>query len=438
MSGGDQPRLLLALTPLAERMVEDVLFGGDAAVVVGSASDAGELLSLAERYDADAVLLSAELSGVNEAHCSRLRAHGLRLLGLALDDGSATALRSLGVDDVVRSPLDGDAALKDLVGSGRGVDSALDDAHRDLAVTGSGEPPSPGRGNAIAVVGSAGSPGASECSASLAALAAMRWRTLLIELDFVAGSLGLRLGCDPQRGSLLGLVRAAGGDGALGELVERWTCGGERGWPPVLPAPPQLETHIDELSRPGAIRVALDAAASLYPLLVADVGWLLATPGDLPKVARCHRETLLSADAVILVIGAREEQLRAGRAQLALLLESLGIKRERLRICVNAVGAPGASRKSELQELFAAELAELRLAVDAWLPFDRRALKRSRMSGLPLALARPRGGYARAIRRLLDELLLPARPVPRERKERLPVPAAPSGADEEVSLPWRS
>ena len=99
--------------------------------------------------------------------------------------------------------------------------------------------------------------------------------------------------------------------------------------------------HIDEIARPGAIRAALDAAASVYPLVVVDVGALLDVPGELPKAVRAHREALLTADAVLLVIGAREQQLRAGRAQLTLLLDELGIKREQLRIAVSGLGAPG-------------------------------------------------------------------------------------------------
>lgn len=436
MSRDEQPRLLLALTPLAERSVEELLFGSERPVaVVGSATDAGELLALTDRNDADAVLLSAELAGLGEQHCARLRAHGLRLLGLALDEHNTDTLTALGIDVILRTPLTADelaAACTSAPTSStrRQRLHEADAAPRDRAAD---------AGSIVAVIGSPGA-GASECAASLAALANQHWSALLVELDLLTGSLDLRLGCDPHRGSLLGLVRAAGEDGALGELVERWTCGGERGWPSVLLAPPDLDSSIDELDRPGAIRASLDALTALYPLVVCNVGALLTAPGQLPRIARCHREALLAADAVLLVLGAREAQLRAGRAQLALLLDALAIKRERLRLCVNGAGAPGASKRAELEQALAAQLAELRLAVDAWLPYDRRALARAQQTGLPFALARPRGPYARALKRLLGELLLPARPVPRERKTRLPirVPVAHGHADEEVKLPWRS
>jgi hypothetical protein len=439
MNEPDRPRLLLGLTPLAERQIEDQLFDAEQQIaVVGSAADARELLALAERRHADAVLLSAELPALDAGSCARLRSHGLRLLGLALDDQNAKTLEAFAVDVTLRPPLDA---------------AELADACTDAADL-TDEPARPRQqaepkartsraGSVLAVVAAGGSPGSSECAASLAALADQRWPTLLLELDLLDSTLALRLGSDPQRGSLLGLVRAQAADGSLQDLLERWTTAGEKGWPPVLLAPPEPQLHIDELARPGAIRAALDAATTVYPLVIVDVGSLLSLPGEVPKVARVHREALLAADAVLLVIGAREQQLHTGRHQLELLIDQLGIKREQLWIAISGLGAPGAGSKTELEAALNPELAKLRLGVDAWLPYDGRAATRARRSGTPLALARRRGRYTRALRALLEELLLPSQPVPRERKTRLPIPrpvAAPSEpvGDEEVALPWRN
>jgi hypothetical protein len=441
MSDDEHPRLLLGLTPLAERHVEEQLFGSEQSVaIVGSAADTGELLVLAERRHADAALLSPELPGLDAGSCARLRSHGLRLIGLALDDHNATALDTLGLDTILQPPLAG----SDL--SGACTDTPATEGPTERAPTPANaerRTRSERSGSVLAIVPASGSPGASECAASLAALADQCWPTLLLELDLLDGALALRIGADPQRGSLLGLIRAQAADGALHDLLPRWTTSGNHGWPPVLVAPPDPHAHIDEIARPGAIRVALEAAASVYPLVVVDVGALLAVPGELPKAVRAHREALLSADAVLLVIGAGEQQLRAGRAQLTLLLDELGIKREQLRIAVSGLGAPGTGSKHELEQAIGDELAELRLAVDAWLPYDARSATRARRTGAPLALARPRGRYARAVRGLIDAVLLPSQPVPRERKTRLPV-APPSAVtatnthDEEVALPWRS
>jgi hypothetical protein len=441
MSDDRQPRVLLGLTPLAERQIEEQLFGGEQAIsVAGSAADAHELLALAERRRADAAILAAELPNLDAPVCAQLRSYGLRLVGLALDDHNADTLTALGVDATMRPPL----TAQDLAAACADAPAAATRAEQKRVPREKGRSPERA-GSVLAVVPAGGSPGGSECAASLAALADLRWPTLLLEFDLIEGALALRLGADPQHGSLLGLIRAHAGDGALRELLSHWITGGAHGWPAVLVGPPDTQEYIDELAQPGAIRAALDAAASVYPFVVADVGALLALPGELPKAVRAQREALIAADAVILVIGAREDQLRAGRAQLTVLLEELGIPRDRLRIAVSGIGAPGAGNKQELDQAIAAELAELRLAVDAWLPYDARAATRARRSGSPVAIARTRGLYARALRALLDELLLPTQPVPRERKTRLSV-AIPSAAptvtaaqaDEEVALPWRS
>ena len=67
MSDDAKPRLLLGLTPLAERQVEEQLFRTDRVAVVGSAANGGELQTLAERRHPDAVLIGAELPGLDVA-----------------------------------------------------------------------------------------------------------------------------------------------------------------------------------------------------------------------------------------------------------------------------------------------------------------------------------------------------------------------------------
>ncbi|MGH2942636.1 MAG: hypothetical protein ACRDLN_07690, partial [Solirubrobacteraceae bacterium] len=276
----------------------------------------------------------------------------------------------------------------------------------------------------LAVVGTKGAPGASECAASLALLASGRWPTLLVELDMLGAGLDVRIGADPHAGSIVGLVRAAAtGEQPLAELIERWVTRAQ-GWPPMLLAPADLDEQLAELARPGAIASALRALRTLMPLTVCDVGALLATGDDLAAPARVHREALVTADAVLLVLGARETHLRPGLAQLDRLLDVLGIARERLRIAVNGIGGPGAGSERVLNETLTPRLAERGLTVDAWLAWDDRALARARSRGLPLAGARSGGRYTSVLTRLLDELFLPVAPAPRARKHRLPAPTA--------------
>ena len=112
-----------------------------------------------------------------------------------------------------------------------------------------------------------------------------------------------------------------------------------------------------------------------------------------------------------------------------------GSSRSGYAIALNGAGAPGATASTQLDSLLQTQLAERRFALDAWLPWDRRALARAQRTGLPLAGARRRGAYARALVRLLDDLFLPVAPAPRERKLRL-MPPRPRDAEqtEEVAL----
>lgn len=440
--------VVLALTPVAERAIEHLLFGRGAVLEPrASASEGDELEQEVMLADTAAVLLSPDLSGLTAAHCARVRAGGARIAGLARDAQDRQELLALGVDDVVEATDSEQAFLAAL--QGRADEEPEAPAPPEPVVETRARRANPdadkgdaGKGSVLAVIGSKGAPGASECAASLAALTVERWTCVLVELDALAGGLDLRLGADPRQGSLLGLARAvAVGDGALGELLERWLIARE-GWPPVLVGPPDSERTLGELAQPGAAAGTLRALASVYPLTVCDLGFLLAEGDEAGPACRVHREAVVAADAVLLVVGAREEQLRAGLAQLDTLL-ALGIPPERLRVALNGVGGPGAAARSTLEQILPGQLAERRFALDAWLPWDGRALARAQRLGVPLVRARRRGSYARALARLLEQLFLPVAPAPRERKLRLVPPVSrevePRQADaEEVALPWRS
>lgn len=443
-----KPAVVLALSPLIEQQTASLLFGQDAAVTV--AASIVELAALERTladnpHCAEALLVSWDLPDLSASLLNRARSHGLRLVGIAADEQDATSLRELPLDSILTLPID-PSALQTAVhardGSKRNTDPVRE--------------PEPGRsrererartGTVLAVIGSRGAPGASELACSLAALAASNWKTLLVELDLLGNAgLALRLGTDASQGSLLALLRATrAGEPALSELLERWLIDRD-GWPPVLLAPPQPEQLIEELEQPGTIRSGLDALATRYPLIVVDVGSLLNQPGSLGPVERCHREALVSADAVLLVFGAREAQLDAGLAQLDLLLDQLGIPRERVRVVCNGVGGPGAIPRQQLEQTLTIGLRERELAADALIPWDARALAKAVRTGLPLAAAHPRGSYARTLARLLETLFLPGLPVARGRKRLLTLPAAGTAtpqpveepAEEEVVLPWRS
>lgn len=426
----DRPRILLALTPLVEREVEAELFGAATAVdIVASAADAHELDQLVRAHRADALLVSPDLSGLAGEHTAAASAAGLRVIGLALDDIGREALGTLGVDEILILPIE---------------DGALEAAAHGPAppprpaAPRSPEPVDPGDdSNVVAVIGSKGAPGASECAASLAALAAARWGGLLVEVDALGPSLDVRLGADAHNGSLAGVVRAVQNDAPdLRDLVDRWLV--ERaGWAPTMLGAPD---PVRDLAGSGSAAGAVRALAQLHPLVVCDVGFLIAAddPDRVSSIARAHRETISVADAVVLVVGARDVQMRHGLHQLTELTEGLGVAPERLRVVVNGVGAPGAAARLEVEDVLLPRLAELRLGVDGWLPWDSRALTNARKQGVPLASAHMlHSRYRRALEQLLDDLFLPAAPVARRHRHRLTVAPTSANTSEEVAVPWR-
>lgn len=417
-------RVVLALSPLCEREMQGLLFDRDAPVELASrVLEADELLrSVQEEQDVQAVLLSPELSGLTAAHCARVRASGARLVGVALDQHERELLDTLEVDTSIDSAVTREELLNAIRGQGA---TAIGVSRPAPAPVGGGHRQK--QGTIVAVIGAKGAPGSSECAVSLAGLATRRWPTMLIEADALGGGLALRLGADPSRGSILGLIRAVqAGDGAPAELAERWTVKPE-GWPAVLLGAPDPRALID-LAEPGAMTRALDALTGLYPLVVCDVGYLLEDS----RAAHLHREALITADVVILVLGAREPQLHAGLRQLDLILTELAVSSERVRVVVNALGGPSRQGKDAITATIGEHLADRELMVDGWLAWDQRGQRRAEDRGKPLALARPKGAYTRALTGLLDELFLPATsPKARRRRRRLPAPTV-SGEREEV------
>jgi hypothetical protein len=428
-----RPSVVLALTPIAEQAIGALLFGPEAQLVpLASVAEADELeTAIGVDVGVQAVLVSPALSGLSGGHCARLRAQGVRLIGVAVDARERQALREFGMDAIA------DAADTDGLLSAIGGDEPPPRSNT-LPRVEARPRKSRGAGNVVAVVGGKGAPGASECAASLAALAGQRWRSFLVELDLLGGGLDVRLGADPQQGSLLGLARVLeAGAPAVAELLERWLTV-HPGWPPVLLAPPADGAGHGELTRPGVVATCLGALAETAPLTVADVGFLLGECDEVPLLAQAHREALVTADAVVLVLGARDQQLRAGLSQLELLLHELELAPERLRVVLNGVGAPGANSVRALEPMLIERLGAHDLTLDARLPWDGRALAQATGHGLSLAAARPRGAYGRALAGLLDELFLPVVPTPKGRKRKLARPEANMSGLEEVALPWQS
>ena len=430
-------RVLLGLAPPDEQAIEEILYGSERLSVLAGGASASELIGLAAAHAVDAVLLSHDLPGLDASCVSRLRAKGLRTVGVAVSDAGAAVLGEYDVDAVARPPL----SLADLLEHLRELVDEQTHTRTNGSSSSRARESGRRRGNVLAVVGSKGAPGASELAASLAAMVAPRWPVLLAEFDGDGGQLALRLDADPQQGSLFGLARALRrNEPELRELLSRWLAGGQRGWPRVLLGAPDPQRTLSDLVAPGVAQGLLDLLADEFALVVCDVGSRLARGGEPDAAVRLHRDVLVAADAVVLVLGQRQEQLHAGFGQLELLLDELSIPVERLRVVANGQGAPGAAGSADTVAAITRELGEQGLTVDAWLPWDAKTLRASVRLGVPLALARPRGNYAKGLQRLVDSVLVPTTAQPLTRK-RLLRPAASAVVESstvaEVALPWR-
>src|SRR5207253_6897838 len=127
--------------------------------------------------------------------------------------------------------------------------------------------------------------------------------------------------------------------------------------------------------------------------------------------------------------------------QVQVLLDELSIPCERMRVIVNGQPAAGASARAETVAAISKALDDHGLNVDAWLRWDARAQRASVRLGLPLALARRRGHYAKSLQRFLDSILLSLPPSPAKtlsrRTERMTPASVGRRAEREVVLPWR-
>lgn len=425
--------VVLGLGQAEEEAVEELLYASGRLELRGSGADADELVALTATHAPDLVLVSSGLPGFDALQLGRLRALGSRVAGLALDRRAEAVLRAAQLELVVRTPVELEPLLAFAaapVGTSRAEEAPPNAAAPERA------------GSVVAVVGGRGAPGASELAASFAALVARDFPVLLAEFDADGGRLGVRLGLDDSGDALLGLTRALqAGETGVATLLPHWIAGEHDGWSAVLAAPSADVGGLAELADAGVAARVLDVLTASFPLVVCDVGQRLRCGGASDLAARLHREVVTAADALILVLGARPEQRREGLAQADLVLDELGLRPELVRVAVN--GQPGlrAPRTdADGDGALTAALAARGLTIDAWLPFDERALRAALRRGAPLATAAPRGAYAGALAQLAAALLLPSLPRPAARKRRLTPQAEPSERARdvrEVVLPWR-
>lgn len=158
--------------------------------------DAIDLASAALAGVAEAVVVGARLPRLDLATIDSVLAAGVRVVGVAADDGTATRLRAIGVDHVVIVDVAHIEStvhhLATVIGQLRAPQPAVPHDPSVQLRQGSGA-----LARVVVVVGPAGAPGRSTVAANLARLlAAKQARTLLIDADIEA----------PCQAALLGVL----------------------------------------------------------------------------------------------------------------------------------------------------------------------------------------------------------------------------------------
>ena len=131
----NNPRVLLALSPIVEQQIAPLLFGEQAAVTV--AASLVELAALDRTLEADdggseALLVSADLADLTASLLGRARSHGLRLVGIATDEHDAELLRELPLDAILACPIDAPSLQAAVHSSGAAVANGAGVATGDL------------------------------------------------------------------------------------------------------------------------------------------------------------------------------------------------------------------------------------------------------------------------------------------------------------------
>jgi secretion/DNA translocation related CpaE-like protein len=163
----------------------------------------------------------------------------------------------------------------------------------------------------IGVVGGRGGAGASTFACVLAAMAALGGRSVLVDLDPVAGGLDVLLGIEATAGARWSGLRLDGGRLDPDVLVS-----GLPQWSSVA------VLSADVPPPPGAVAQVLDVAARAGPVVV-DLGrW--PSPGREAALRRCSLTVLICAADVRSVTGARAVRLGLGRVPAGLVVVRSG------------------------------------------------------------------------------------------------------------------
>lgn len=395
--------------------------------VVRRCVDVADLLATAATRQAEIVLVSTALGGLDTEVLARLREERVAAVGVVADEGSADAdlLRRLGVDAILSvSRLDG---LPDLVAGTLKKGPTLDPtaAGTPDAVDGSGDLDASGgtsAGKVVAVWGPTGAPGRSVVTLGLASVFShLGLSTMVVDADVYGGAQAQMLGLLDESSGLLAAARAAN----RGRLDGDQLAAHARAISPtlrVLSGLPRSDRWV-ELS-PVLLRRILETARTLCAVTLLDCGFCVELDEEVsydvsaPRRNGATLTALEQADAV-LVVGSADP---VGLGRLLRALADLAVQAPDVapRVVVNRV-RPSLGWSNDDVSSFVRRTSHV--DVEMFLPDDPAACDRALVQGQSLTECAPGSKLARSLDRLATSLardlglsVAPAEPVAGRRR----------------------
>ncbi len=298
--------------------------------------DLTEVRAVARAGTADVAVISAEHRALDARVIDDLRAHGMRVVGVARDEAAERRLRQWRVDVVVSGAVDAQAILTAL------AEAVLSEPVVDAALPTESATAVDSAGRLVVVWGPPGAPGRSTVALNLAAEWALAGSsTLLVDADDRVGSLAQMAGVLDDHAGVLAAARAANQAGldlpALARLAPqvsdrlRILTGTAR--PIRTPPPPTALEQVWSVARLIADVVVVDAGAAdvaepgvgASALAAADQVLVVGLPDPvglarLVTAVQELRATESTAELHVLLNRMRRQEFRAGELNKALAL----------------------------------------------------------------------------------------------------------------------
>lgn len=414
-SGAIEPAVLAGLPPREAHVVRRCL-------------DVVELLSTAAAGEADVVLITAAMRGLDVEVVARVRAAGMLVVGVAADVGpeDREPLVRLGVPVVTTDELGGLTGLVERLRAEPPAGHEGDDRPESEAAAGSSggqDAGAPCTGSVVAVWGPTGAPGRSTVAQLVAGVAADAKRAcMLIDADAFGGSQAQRYGLLDESSGLLAAARLAN----EGRLTPAALASCARAISPglrVLTGLPRPDRWI-ELA-PVLVHEVLRVARQCDQIVVVDCAFCLEHDDEISydtSAPRRHAATLQildEADAIV-VVGSADP---VGVGRLLRALSDLTDLRDDADLAGVGAGSTAildvvVNRHRQTLGWPAADIDEIvrRTAgagVRVVLPEDQRSCDRALVRGRSLVepTSRRRGGRAsRSTARSAGPLVRAARP----------------------------